>query len=449
MNPIYSIIAFTLSVILIVKQINVWRYRVLLSPGFYFACIWSIGFLGITIMHFGGILTETYPQYIDELNIYAGFTCLCFLLWTSKGRQCIRERNLFVHFPKESFIIIGLLAFIAAISELYRSGMGLESMGQAREYSHDILAGRSTIVNYATISGKVLSILAGYKLVEGLLKESKIGLVDYVFLLLPLVSNLFLSIVVGGRVDFVYSFLYYFIGASLNLPLHFKIKRRIIIYFSLCMVIIVSFITYVQIERAVYYGGNKSDIQQYLEKKSPLLGALYGPIYYMSASFVGYQYRRVDDVDLNHLGYGMYTFNGFINWTIPFGNQFGLGDLSIAKYMDIYYDNQHTYDFEREHYQSTHSGYIPIVKDFGIIGAFVCIFFLTLIAHTLFVGIQKKRRIKHMYQFFFFLLFLDYWVRMNYYGSLSSTILIPLYPLLIIDLLDTLIKKDKIKNNIR
>ena len=222
MNPIYSIIALIIAIILIVKQIKTWHYRVFLSPGFYFGCIWGIGFFGITIMHYGGLLIETYPYYIDELNIFAGFTCLCFLFWTKKGRKEVNEEIINIYFPKDSFTIFAILAFVAASIELLRSGIGMQSMGQAREMSHEIISGRSTLVSYATLFGKGLSILAGYKLVERFLTGNKIVYSNILLYVFPLISNLFLSIVVGGRVDFVYSILYYFVGAAFYLPIHFK-----------------------------------------------------------------------------------------------------------------------------------------------------------------------------------------------------------------------------------
>ena len=168
---------------------------------------------------------------------------------------------------------------------------------------------------------------------------------------------------------------------------------------------------------------------------------LYGAISYIQPSYLGYQYRRDDAVDLNNLGYGKYTFNGFINWELPFSGRFGLKNSSIAHLLGIYYHNQETYDFTRDYYYVTHSAYIPIIKDFGFKGAFIAIFFIVFITHTLFIKIQERSEIKYATTFFFFYLFFDYWSRSNFYGSLSSSILIPLYSFLLIDIINFITHK--------
>ena len=435
MNPLYSIVAFVLAVLLVIWQIRIWRFRVFLSPGFYFGFIWGIAFLGITIMHMGGILLEDFPQYIDELNIYAGFSCICFLFWTKIGRNSINIAQITIKFPEKAFRILAIVLLIAAIRELLRVNIGLTNMGDARANVHETMESRSVIIGYAISSSMALSILAGYRLVLFLDKKVRISLIKLLFLIMPLFANLLLSIVAGGRVDFVYSFVYYIIGASLYLPLSYKAKWRVVRIALLSFIVVFYFISAVQSQRAANGSGFRSDLEVYLDSKFPILGVLYGPIKYMSETYVGYQYRRVDDVDLSNLGYGQYTFNGFINWTIPFSNQFGMGDFSIARELNIYYYNQHTYDYTRDYYYTTHSGFIPIIKDFGIYGAYVCIFILTLLSHFLFVAIQKKKFIKYCTSLFFFVIFTDYWIRMNYYGMLSNSILLKLYPFLLIDLL--------------
>lgn len=436
MNPVYSIIAFSIAVLLVIQQIRVWRYRVLLSPGFYFGFVWSFGFLGVTIFHPVGLMIERYPHYIDELNILAGFTCLCFLYWTKRGRNTINENSIAVHFPTMVFRVLAVILLIAAVSELMRITVGMKNMGEARKMVHDIESSRSLLTNYAIITSKVLSILAGYKIADSLVKNVKLRLDEITFLIMPLIANLFLSVVVGGRVNFVYSAVYYGIGAGFSLPSMFRLKGKILGAGIVGLIIVVLFINTVSSQRYISSTGEVSVAERYIKDKSPVLGAVFGPIVYMTTTFVGYQYRRVDDVDPTHLGYGMYTFNGFINWSLPFSDLLGLRNVSIAKSLNIYYNNKATYDNKREFYYATHSGFLPMVKDFGFKGAFICVFFLTLLSHTLFVRIQRRESIIHCYQIYFFLLFLDYWIKMNFYGNLSDSVFVKLYPLLIIDILD-------------
>lgn len=451
MNPFYSIVSLLIAILLIIRQIQVWRYRVLMSPGFYFGFFWAIGFFGVTILHYGDLIDEIYPQYIDELNILAGFTCLCFLFWTKLGRGKINENKIILHFPKRAYKFFCIIILLAALSEVIRTNVTISSIGGARDMVRDTLKGRSPVINYSILCGTILSILAGFRLANYLLNRKRVDFVNMIFLIIPLFSNLLLSLVTGGRVDFVYSFIYYLVGAVFNIPIKAKLNYRLIALTGIGVLFILWFISAVQTARAIYNKGEIDQVEYYLGQKSPILGALYSPISYMASTFVGYQYRRADAVDLENLGYGIYTFNGFINWTIPFGNLIGIGDISIAKELGIYYHNQETYDYSREHYNTVNSGYIPIVKDFGVKGAFVCVIFLTLLSHGIFVRIQKKHYIPRLYYLFFFFLFLDYWIRMNFYGSLSGSVLISLYPLVLIDIFDVLFSSSSkhLNNKIR
>lgn len=310
------------------------------------------------------------------------------------------------------------------------------NMGLAREMVHENILGRPTWINYAITLAPPLSIWAGYKGMSTLVIKTKISIASRIFIFIPLFSNLIISITLGGRVNFVYCFAYYLIGAALSLPIKrslSELKKPILII--LCSVFAVSlFISAVASQRAVHYSNDTSEKEAYFDKKYRLLGVLYGPIEYMTVTFIGYQYRRDDAVDLNNPGFGRYTLNGFINWTIPFAGQLGVGDISIAKALDIYYHNQETYDFERIAYNCTHSCYIPIVKDFGPIGAYPFIFVLVYIAHSLFIAIQRRTYIFHATTFYLFVLFWEFWVKSNYYGTLSSTVLIPLYGFLLVDI---------------
>ena len=119
---------------------------------------------------------------------------------------------------------------------------------------------------------------------------------------------------------------------------------------------------------------------------------------------------------------------------MPFSSALGIKDGSIAHALGIYYNNQETYDRERDYFYVVHSGYIPIIKDFGVMGAFGCIIFLVIIAHMLFVKIQQKKAVRYATSLFVFMLFLVYWLKMNYYGTLSNSILGVLYGYLIVDI---------------
>ena len=395
-----------------------------------------LGVLGGNLFFGLELLPTIFPQYIDELNMLVGFSGLCFLLITPIGRSKINADTINVDFTSEKvFRILSLLMLFAALYEFVRTGFNL-NMGDAREFAHENVAGRPAWVNYLSTTSAPISIWAGAQIAKKILYNIKFSIADIIFLVLPLIANLIFSITLGGRVDFVYGFVNYIIGMAFVLPIDkgLKVIKRPLLIMLTALVGVMIFITAVAKQRTENSSGQMSEMQETFEEMYPNAKFLYGPIAYMTDSYVGYQYRRDDAVDLKHLGYGRYTFNGFINWQLPFSSAFGLENGSIAHALGIYYSNQETYDFEREYFYVVHSGYIPIVKDFGITGALGCILFLVILSHWLFVKIQTKTKIRYASSLFIFMLFLVYWLKMNYYGTLSASVMVALYGYLIVDL---------------
>lgn len=451
MNTTLGLVTLLILILLVIRQIKVWKLRVFLSPGFYFGFLWILGVVGILVFTQAELIPLDAPENMNELLSFIGFTGLVFLLLTKWGYTKINKEPILVNFTSwKVYNVLSMILLFAAFAEFFRLGGNL-NMGAARGMVHEIQAGRPTWIGYATTLAPPLSIWAGYKAMNLLINKNKMSVITASLLLMPLMANLIFSICVGGRVDFVYCFAYYLIGAALSLPIKRSLKelKKPIIVIACGAVLLSAFISGVASQRAEYSGGTLSDKQVFFEQEYKGLSLLYGPIEYMTVTFIGYQYRRDDAVDLNRLGYGRYTLNGFINWTIPFAGQFGLGDVSIAKALDIYYDNQETYDERRVAYFVTHSCYIPIVKDFGPYGAYFFIVILVSIAHYLFVWIQRKKRILFSVSFFFFLLFWEYWVKSNYYGTLSGSVLIPLYGFLIIDIINYLFSPRKNPNYLK
>ena len=441
MNIVIAYTTLTILVLLVWRQIKVWRTRVLLSPGFYFGALWTLGVFGSTVFFGLELIPTRFPQYINELNILVGFSGLCFLFITPVGRSKINTDAIDVDFTsKRVFKILSLLSLLAAMYEFARTGFNL-NMGAAREDMHDIIDGRPSWVGYLSMAVVPLSIWAGSKIIHIIMSKTRVSIVDAFFLSVPLVANLIFSITVGGRVDFVYCFVNYLIGMSFALPINKslkEIKKPLLLMFASLLVVMV-FITAVAKQRTENSTGQMSEMQEAFEDMYPKAKFMYGPVAYMTETYVGYQYRRDDAVDLKHLGYGRYTFNGFINWTLPFAGAFGMADKSIANALGIYYNNQETYDFQRDFYYVTHSGYIPMVKDFGVMGSLFCIVFLVIVAHLLFVGIQRRRSIKRATVLFVFMMFLFYWLKMNYYGTLSASVIVGLYGYLIVDIFNIFI----------
>ena len=413
----------------------------LLSPGFYFSIIWILGVFGLLLFKSANILIEEYPEYIDELNILVGYTGLCFIFFTKNGAKKVNPSIIkikyFISF--RLYKIMSVFYFLLALYVFFIEGRGLD-FGAARDNMHTTIENRSFLVGYFRLLSIPLSIYAGSEIIRVFLKRETISITKSLFLILPFISDTLFSLTEGGRVAMVYGMMLYIVGAALTIPLDFKVKERkkIIVYGVIIAVFINSMISWIASVRSESDGTSRTT--ELIKEKLGNFGFLYGAMEYVNSSYVGYQYRRVDAVD-TELGYGQYTFNGFLNWQIPFAARFGVDDASIAKALNIYYHNQETYDFSRDYYYVTHSAYIPIIKDFGFEGAFFAIFFIVYCSHYFFVKIQKKINIKHSVSFFFYYLFLIYWARSNFYGTLSDSVLVPLYGFLIVDIINGMSKR--------
>lgn len=448
MNYTIVIIATILNILLIIRQINVWKFRCLLSPGFYFGVVWVFGTMGTMIFDQVGILINPYPEYIDELNIYIAFTALCFIVFTKIGNKRILQNNnteiqlTYIENDK-IFNILSVMILITSLITWINAGASL-NMGESRSLSGENTSNQSVFVGYLMTVSLPLSIIAGYWIGQIISGKKFIKNSQKIFLAIPLIANLIFSIYLGGRVNVSYCVVQYIIGFIMSMPLKInrKIIRKIIYLFIPTFLILSIFISLVSSQRQTFYRGADYQVQE-VTKNNVILEVLYGPLEYVNASYIGYQYRRVDDVDLSKKYYGTCTLNGFINWTLPFASQIGLGDVSIAKLCNVYYHNQDTYDFKREYFYTTNSCYIPIIKDFGINGAFFFIIFLSYISHWLFIKIQQQKVIVYSSSLFLYYLFLEYWMKSNYYGTLSNTILSTLYGFLIIDIIKMFTKHKK------
>ncbi|HTO14686.1 MAG TPA: hypothetical protein VLZ83_02900 [Edaphocola sp.] len=427
----------------VILQLKVWKVRALLSPGFYFSIIWFLGGVGLLVFHSLGLMVEYKIGYIDELNILISFTGLCFILFVGLYRGKVKDNHIVnISFISYFRVFKGIAVFylLLALFVFSTEGSGLD-FTTARENMHKTLENRSFLVGYFRLLSLPLSIYAGSRLVMILKGKNKVRISIYFYLLLPLIADTLFSFTEGGRVAMVYTMVMYLVGGVLTLPINFNFKeyKKIILNALFFALIINSAISWVASVRTI--GGKALAKREMIKEKLGPFSFTYGAIEYIQSSYVGYQFRRVDAVDETTLGYGMYTFNGFINWQIPFASRFGIEKSSIADAFDIYYFNQESYDFKRNYYYVTHSNYLTIIKDFGFRGAFVAIFFIVLLSHILFVRIQTKKNIKYAATFFMFYLFFNYWTKSNFFGSLSDSVMNTLYSMLIVDIYNFISKK--------
>ena len=388
-----------------------------------------------------GILDDKYPEYIDELNYLVSFTAFCFLLFSKYGFKKVNKSYIDINFfsSQRVFSTFSLFYFVLAFLVFLIEGKGLD-FANARNNFHETLENRSFIVGYFRLLSIPLSIYAGSRVIRWLLNLEHYSPLFLITLFLPFFSDSLFSLTEGGRVAMVYGLLLYILGAALTLPLSLSFKGKWkLIFVGILFALLVNFvISYIGEVRTTADGN--SEKAQPIKESLGVFSVFYGGMEYVGSTYVGYQYRRVDAVEEEY-GLGQFTFNGFINWQIPFASRFGLNNASIAKALDIYYYNQETYDFSRNYFYFTHSAYLPLIKDFGFKGSFVAIFFLTFLSHYFFVKIQMNNRIQSSMKFFLFYIFFFYWARSNFYGTLSDSIMIPLYSFLIVDFVNSIFKK--------
>lgn len=442
MNVSLAIITLVILSLTIIFQIRIWRVRVLLSPGFYFSIIWILGVIGLLLFKSIGILLEKHPEYIDELNILISYTACCFILVSRIGRKKVNVKPIFLNFFPSLFLfrVLSLSFFVLSIFVFIYEGSGFD-FSHARNSMHKTIEARNQLVNYIRLLSVPLSIYSGWALTYLIRISKKHSPTHYIFLVLPFFSEILFSLSEGGRVSMAYSLILYIIGASISLPKNYKIRtNKKIIFITLFTLfgvnLLMSGIGELRIK-----GDGKSERIRLIKESLGVFSFVHGAVDYVYSSYVGYQFRRLDAVD-NNLGYGQYTFNGFINWQFPFLSRFGIHDASIANAFDIFYHNQETYDFKRTYYYTTNSSYIPLIKDYGYsFNLFLVIFIVVYISHYFFIKIQQKKIISNATSFFLFYIFFIYWAKSNFYGELSNSILIPLYSFLLVDILKIFIKR--------
>lgn len=444
-----EIINLVAQIFLVVYSIKVWHWRCFLSPGFYFGFIWMFGALGSRLFIELGILKVVSADNIAELNRFVLFTALCFIFFTWKYRNKVSKNSIVKIKLLNNMHWFGALSFATLLIALWTfisAGANFD-MGASREAMHSNVANQSVFTGYGQALALPLSIIAGSVLGQIILKRRRFTLYNIIILFIPLIANLIFSIYLGGRVNFVYGFIQYGIGFCLNLKINQElvVSKRILKLTIVSIIILSTFTTLVAAQRQKHYGGTSRQYEL-VAKQGFLYAIFYGPMEYMTSSYLGYQYRRNDAVDENDLTYGTRTFNGFINWTLPFAGRFNLQDFTIADALGIRYDNQETYDYSRIYFYTTHSCYIPLVKDFGPNGTFFAIIFLTWISTYLFIRLQQRKVICHASSIFLYYIFLEYWLKSNYYGTLSNPIMITLYGLLVFDFINYLSRQKRIYN---
>jgi hypothetical protein len=232
---------------------------------------------------------------------------------------------------------------------------------------------------------------------------------------------------IGGRNPLAVGIKLYVFGLAFSLPfqLYGRIKRKVVLTMLFVIVAFGLFSTFVGNQRDQVSSGY-AYIQPSSDKmNSIVLNNFSGIMDYMGAHYSGYQLRRADTFDPQNLGYGIYTFNGLFNFSIPFSSFLGfrgtLGDLLGFPVNELSY--YRLAQLNKSSFWTTRSVYIEMICDFGVKGVYIFIFFFTFYTHTLFLTLFSKRFNKALKLLLIYICF-TYWASSNFQSAYSNNLLV-------------------------
>lgn len=406
--------------------------KMILHPGTYFLILWAVSIASEWILSCIGVAIIIDSYYIDELNCYAAYTAICFLLCLLldkkntvgkiKTFKLFGSYNQFVFFTIVSFA--GLLIRFISIGASFNMGAN-----RANIFEYDAASSGNFIGSLFIYFNFILQIYSGFLYASKKFNLRNIDL-KYWIILLPLIEGVFEGVMIGGRNPVIITLKYFIVGIGFafigfELPKR-KLKKLFcsLAVFFLCFVV---FSTIVGNQRAETFGqDNKIE-----ELNNPILNFTYGINKYMSDHYWGYQLRRMDYVDENNLLYGAASFYGALDIKIPFSSRFGIKDnLNLWSIFTTYTPKELYFDLKYEGYYTTNTIYLSLMKDFGPYGMLFVIFIMVLITHKSYSFILDNSS-KKLTSIFIYILLFTYWSSSNFDSIMSRNIymmfLIPLF----------------------
>lgn len=414
-----------------------YKYKSLLHPGFYFALIWIVGVPSQRYLIQNNIALTPNLIFVDELNLFIAYTSLMFTLAT-----------LFFKLPKltstdkvieldyiniKVFYILNFISLSAALLKLIYSivflGVSL-NMGETRQlYVYNLqqifrpLQIIEYIFSYLLMFHPLLQVMAGYFIGRNIARQNKFA-ISTIHLLIPAIVTILLALSIGGRNPIAEGIKLYLLGIALSIPIKLasEQKYKIIITTLLLFLSFTVFTTYVADQRTMVSGSHSVNSDRI---RDPLLKPFAGIMEYISASYWGYQLRRIDTFDSDNLGYGSYTFYGIYLLQIPFGNIVGL-DLNIGDIIGIS-PNPLSYielsKARRIGFYTPSTIFADIICDFGEIGSLIFLTFFVFYTQWLYLSIFSKKHTNIFSIFFFFLSFV-YWSNSNFNSIYANSLYI-------------------------
>ncbi|KAF0200321.1 MAG: hypothetical protein FD170_3579 [Bacteroidetes bacterium] len=426
-SDLISLITTILLVILLIRFYQVWGMKMLMHPGLYFNLIWLTSVISQWYLTKIELALLPFPEFADELNIFVGFTALCFLIFLSHGKRKSAQpaTPLNYVYSVKFYQILAFVSLLSAFFMFFASGasFNLAETRLSGPANNSLISGGNKsglyiIAQIATSFNPLMSIFAGY-LIGMKIQRKEVLISSYFWLLAPFMIALIFMFTSGGRNPLAVGLKVYLLGFAFSMPqlLISKLRNKIFKYIFLILFGFTLFSTAAAVQRQI----KMQSYNKFLDATnydSKIIFAFSGILEYMSAHYWGYQLRRVDSME-PELGWGYNTFYGVIDAGIPFSGLMGINS-SLVNLLGIEeQDYLSSYNSGKEGSYTTTSVYLAIVKDFGVPGAFVFIFFFAFYTQWLFTRAMRKKYFKATNIFFLYLCF-QFWASSNFGSAYNS-----------------------------
>lgn len=392
--------------------------RAILYPGFYFAGLWLISTISEWLALKYDIASLPNELAIYELNMYAAYTSLVFMLYSFWGRKESNTMNTFqIAGPNLQYLI--LLMKIALFTTIIVWIIGGASFNFS-ENRADIVESQIHLYRTHTLFDSIMSIcntampfvtiVIGYYLGEYLAKKN--ARIDKRWFWVPLIIAIMTAMTQGGRISVLNALRSYVIGLGFSLPLFTIDKNRklkIITIIGISAVLFLVFISVIGESRASYTG---------YEYNYSRFGIFAGVVDYMTSHYWGYQLRRLDYANDINLYYGINTFYGLLDFRLPFSSVIGING-NMWNMLGVDFDPLRIYKEGIEGSYTTSSQFMPLIADFGTKGCFIAVIFLVGLTHKLYLNVIRRPKVSAISLIFFYMAFC-YWFGSNFNNGVTS-----------------------------
>lgn len=426
MLNICFILTHLLSILVFIK---IWRWRAWAHPGFYFSGIWLVSVISEWYLLSTGEAILVSQHLIDELNVYAAFTSLTFLLFAFIGHKHA-NRNIRINIvrDKKKYLSYLYLCLFVVILDFIIKGatfsFGLNRLASTGDMAHMTRIASPIDAVFSILTSPIIyfTIFAGIELVKYFTKSSQFSF-SKLSIAVPFIITFINALIIGGRNPVAISIKHYLWGLGLGLSTYLitkRVKRRIIRFAFVVFVAFSLFSTMVAIQRQQVFGFSKTEVQG----ENKIISAFSGIMDYMSAHYWGYQLRRNDFSKGDTLQYGVCTFYGLGNLSIPFSGLMGIKG-NLWEWIGVKYKPNEVYMSGVTGFYTTSTIYALLVRDFGVKGTYFAIIFLVLVTQLIFAHLFRHEH-KTALSLIPIIIVLTYWSSSNFNSGMPD-----LQPLLI------------------